>query len=124
MFRICWRRKPVSYPAGVILHRGRIGGAMSERSSYRVVIVGAGFGGIGMALALQRAGIDDFLIVDGGDEIGGTWRDNTYPGAACDVPANLYSFSFWPGRPSRRFPGQPETLSYLQELSAEREIGA
>jgi cation diffusion facilitator CzcD-associated flavoprotein CzcO len=96
---------------------------MSERSSYRVVIVGAGFGGIGMALALQRAGIDDYLILDAGDELGGTWRDNTYPGAACDVPANLYSFSFWPGRPSRRFPAQPETLSYLQDLSAERGIG-
>ena len=96
---------------------------MPERSSYRVVIIGAGFGGIGMALALRRAGIDDFLIIDGADELGGTWRDNTYPGAACDVPANLYSFSFSPGRPSRRFPGQPETLSYLQELSAERGIG-
>jgi cation diffusion facilitator CzcD-associated flavoprotein CzcO len=96
---------------------------MAERSSYRVVIVGAGFGGIGMALALQRAGIDDYLIVDGGDEAGGTWRDNTYPGAACDVPAHLYSFSFSPGRPSRRFPGQPETLSYLQELAAEPGIG-
>jgi cation diffusion facilitator CzcD-associated flavoprotein CzcO len=96
---------------------------MSERSSYRVVIVGAGFGGIGMALALQRAGIDDYLIVDGGDELGGTWRDNTYPGAACDVPASLYSYSFWPGRPSRRFPGQPETLGYLQEVSAQRGLG-
>ena len=95
---------------------------MSQRSSYRVVIVGAGFGGIGMATALQRAGIDDYLIVDGDDELGGTWRDNTYPGAACDVPANLYSFSFWPPRPSRRFPGQPETLSYLQDLAAERGI--
>jgi cation diffusion facilitator CzcD-associated flavoprotein CzcO len=86
-------------------------------------VVGAGFGGIGMALALDRAGIHDYLIVDGGDELGGTWRDNTYPGAACDVPANLYSFSFWPGRPSRRFPGQPETLGYLQELSAQQGLG-
>jgi cation diffusion facilitator CzcD-associated flavoprotein CzcO len=90
---------------------------------YEVIIVGAGFGGIGMAAALHRAGIDDYLIVDGGDEVGGTWRDNTYPGAACDVPANLYSFSFSPGRPSRRFPGQPETLGYLQEVSADRGIG-
>jgi cation diffusion facilitator CzcD-associated flavoprotein CzcO len=96
---------------------------MPEHSSYRVVIVGAGFGGLGMALALERAGITDYLILDAADELGGTWRDNTYPGAACDVPASLYSFSFWPGRPSRRFPGQPETLSYLQELSAQSGLG-
>src|SRR5258708_22155300 len=96
---------------------------MSERSSYRVVIVGAGFGGIGMALALQRAGIDDYLIVDGGDELRGTWRGNTHPGAACHGPANLYSFSFWPRRPSRPFPRQPEALSYLQEPFPDGGVG-
>ena len=77
---------------------------MPGNSSYRVVVVGAGFGGIGMGIALRRAGIEDFLIVDKGDEPGGTWRDNTYPGAACDVPAHLYSFSFRPGRWTSRFP--------------------
>ena len=87
---------------------------MPEHSSYRVIVIGAGFGGIGMALALDRAGIKDFLVIDAADSIGGTWRDNTYPGAACDVPANLYSYSFSPGRPSRRFPSQPETLAYLR----------
>ncbi len=95
---------------------------MPERSSYRVVIIGAGFGGIGMALALQRAGIDDFLIVDSGEGLGGTWRDNTYPGAACDVPSSLYSYSFRPERWTRRFPTQPETLGYLRTVATEHDL--
>jgi cation diffusion facilitator CzcD-associated flavoprotein CzcO len=96
---------------------------MPERSPYRVVVVGAGFGGIGMAMALQRAGIEDFLVVDRGDGLGGTWRYNTYPGAACDVPSNLYSFSFRPGRWSSRFPPQREILAYLHALSEECGLG-
>ena len=90
---------------------------------YRVVVVGAGFGGIGMAIALRRAGIQDFLVVDKGDGPGGTWRDNTYPGAACDVPAHLYSFSFRPGRWSGRFPPQREILDYLCALTEEHGLG-
>ncbi len=93
---------------------------MAGISPYRVVVVGAGFGGIGMAVALKQAGIDDFLIIDRADDLGGTWRDNTYPGLACDVPSNLYSFSFRPGRWSRRFPAQQEILAYLRTLVAER----
>jgi cation diffusion facilitator CzcD-associated flavoprotein CzcO len=85
--------------------------------SYRVVVVGAGFGGIGMGIALRRAGVEDFLIVDKGDGPGGTWRDNTYPGAACDVPAHLYSFSFRPGHWTSRFPPQREILAYLRDLA-------
>ncbi len=96
---------------------------MPEHSSYRVVVVGAGFAGIGMAVALKQAGIEDFLVVDKGDDIGGTWRDNTYPGAACDVPSSLYSFSSRPSRWSRRFPPQREILAYLRLLSAERGLG-
>ena len=91
--------------------------------SYRVVVVGAGFGGIGMAIALQHAGIADFLILDKGNGPGGTWRDNTYPGAACDVPAHLYSFSFRPGRWSGRFPPQCEILAYLCDLAEEHGLG-
>jgi cation diffusion facilitator CzcD-associated flavoprotein CzcO len=97
---------------------------MPEHPPYRVVIVGAGFGGIGMAIALQQAGLDDFLIVDKGDGLGGTWRDNVYPGAACDVPSALYSFSFRPGRWSRRFPPQREILAYLQALADEHGLGS
>src|SRR4051794_5036448 len=59
-----------------------------------IFLVGAGFGGLGAAIKLQEAGERDFLCVDRGSEVGGTWRDNSYPGAACDVPSQLYSFSF------------------------------
>ncbi|MFI0444279.1 flavin-containing monooxygenase [Actinomadura sp. 6N118] len=82
--------------------------------SHSVLIIGSGFGGIGMAVRLRQAGIHDFVILEKADELGGTWRDNTYPGAACDVPSHLYSFSFerktdW----TRRFPLQREILDYL-----------
>ena len=59
-----------------------------------IVIVGAGFGGIGMGIALKQVGFHDFVILDQGDDLGGTWRDNQYPGCACDVPSPLYSYSF------------------------------
>ncbi len=81
-------------------------------------IVGAGFGGIGMGVRLRQAGIEDFTIFDRGETVGGVWRANTYPGAACDVPSHLYSFSFAPGHSwSRRFAPQPEILSYLQGVA-------
>jgi cation diffusion facilitator CzcD-associated flavoprotein CzcO len=93
---------------------------MAEHSPYRVAIVGAGFGGIGMAIALQRAGIEDFVVLDRGDDLGGTWRDNTYPGLTCDIPSNLYSFSFRPGNWTRRYPAQQEILGYLRDIVRER----
>jgi cation diffusion facilitator CzcD-associated flavoprotein CzcO len=80
----------------------------------RVLIIGSGFGGLGMAIQLQRAGIEDFLLLEKAAEVGGTWRDNAYPGAACDVPSHLYSFSFelksdW----TRKFAPQAEIHDYL-----------
>jgi cation diffusion facilitator CzcD-associated flavoprotein CzcO len=80
-----------------------------------VAIVGAGFGGIGMAVALRRAGISNVVVLERAAEIGGTWRDNTYPGCACDIPSMLYSFSFalnpeW----TRTYPPQDEIWSYLR----------
>jgi cation diffusion facilitator CzcD-associated flavoprotein CzcO len=90
---------------------------------YRVVVIGAGFGGIGMAIALKQAGIEDFVVVDRADDLGGTWRDNSYPGLTCDVPSHLYSFSFRPWRWSRRFPARDEILAYLRALVAERGLG-
>ncbi len=90
---------------------------------YRVVVIGAGFGGIGMGVALQQAGIDDFLIVDQAEELGGTWRDNSYPGLCCDVPSSLYSFSFRPWQWSRRFPPRAEILSYLHAVADEHGLG-
>lgn len=62
--------------------------------TYDTLIVGAGFTGVGTAIKLLEAGVDDFIILDRSDRVGGTWRDNTYPGAACDIPSLLYSFSF------------------------------
>ncbi len=85
-----------------------------------VGIVGAGFGGIGMAIRLRQAGIEDFTLFERGDSVGGVWRANVYPGAACDVPSHLYSFSFAPGHDwSRRFAPQEEILSYLNRITDE-----
>lgn len=84
----------------------------------RVGIVGAGFGGIGIAVRLKQAGFYDFTIFERGGSVGGVWRANTYPGAACDVPSHLYSFSFAPGhRWTRRYAPQPEILAYLNEVT-------
>jgi cation diffusion facilitator CzcD-associated flavoprotein CzcO len=91
--------------------------------SYRVVIIGAGFGGLGMAIALKQAGIDDFVVLDRADDLGGTWRDNSYPGLTCDVPSLLYSYSFRPWRWSRRYPPRAEILAYLHALVAEFRLG-
>src|SRR5215475_8917937 len=90
---------------------------------YRVVIIGAGFGGIGMAIRLKQAGIDDFVVIDRASNLGGTWRDNSYPGLTCDVPSLLYSFSFRPWRWTRRFPARDEILAYLRTLVAEHGLG-
>ena len=65
-------------------------------TDHEVIVVGSGFAGIGMAVALRRAGIEDFVVLERADTLGGTWRDNHYPGCGCDVPTPLYSFSFAP----------------------------
>jgi cation diffusion facilitator CzcD-associated flavoprotein CzcO/acetyl esterase/lipase len=93
-------------------------GAPATVQFHDVLIVGGGFGGIGMAVMLKRAGIQDFLILERGAEVGGVWRDNTYPGAACDVPSHLYSFSFEPNAAwSRRFASQDEIHGYLRHCA-------
>jgi cation diffusion facilitator CzcD-associated flavoprotein CzcO len=83
-----------------------------------VLIIGSGFAGLGMAIRLKQAGIDDFLVLEQASTIGGTWRDNHYPGAACDVQSHLYSFSFepWPEW-SREFAPQKEILAYLEHCA-------
>lgn len=82
------------------------------------VIVGAGFSGLCAGIELRRAGIENFVILEKGDGVGGTWRDNTYPGAACDVPSHLYSYSFEPNpKWSRAYGGQPEILAYLEHCA-------
>ena len=66
------------------------------RTGHRVAVIGSGFGGIGAAVRLRREGITDFVVLERADSVGGAWRDNSYPGCACDVPSHLYSFSFAP----------------------------
>ncbi|PRX47220.1 cation diffusion facilitator CzcD-associated flavoprotein CzcO [Prauserella shujinwangii] len=83
-----------------------------------VVIIGSGFSGLGMAIRLRQEGRDDFVILEKADDLGGTWRDNTYPGCACDIRSHMYSFSFaqnpdW----SRSFSGQPEIWAYLRRVA-------
>ncbi|MFD4468045.1 flavin-containing monooxygenase [Rhodococcus sp. NPDC058505] len=85
----------------------------------RVLIVGAGFAGLGMAAALDRAGDRDFLVLEQGAGVGGTWRDNTYPGCACDIPSVQYSYSFAPGDGwTTARAAQPEILGYLRGVAA------
>ncbi|MFT4264259.1 MAG: NAD(P)/FAD-dependent oxidoreductase [Nocardioides sp.] len=84
------------------------------------LIVGAGFGGICAAIKLDEDGETDFLVLDRGDDVGGTWRDNTYPGAACDVPSQLYSYSFAPNPDwSMSFSPQPEIQAYIKRVARE-----
>jgi cation diffusion facilitator CzcD-associated flavoprotein CzcO len=97
---------------------GRVRGLTRRRRSPRVVIIGAGFGGLAAAVALRRKGIDDLLIIERADGVGGTWRQNVYPGAACDIQSHLYSFSFAPNRAwSRTYANQPEILAYLETVA-------
>jgi cation diffusion facilitator CzcD-associated flavoprotein CzcO len=98
--------------------------ADGERRHYGVIIIGSGFAGLGAAIRLVKDGREDFLVIERGSEVGGTWRDNTYPGAACDVPSHLYSYSFelnpdW----SRSFSPQPEIHAYLRGVAAKYGVG-
>jgi cation diffusion facilitator CzcD-associated flavoprotein CzcO len=84
---------------------------------HEVVVVGAGFGGIGTGIALQRKGIHDFAIVDKWDRVGGTWHANTYPGVAVDIPSFIYSFSFEQrGDWSRIFAPGNELRDYADDI--------
>ncbi len=81
-----------------------------------VIVIGAGFGGLATAHHLRESGVTDITVLERADDIGGVWRDNTYPGAACDVPSVLYSWSFAPKRDwTHRYARQPEILGYIRE---------
>lgn len=96
---------------------------MSLSTHTRIAIVGAGFAGIGLAIKLRQAGFDDLLILDRGADLGGTWRDNNYPGCACDVPSQLYSYSFAPNPDwSRTYGTQPEILAYLRAVAEKHDV--
>ncbi|MFI9767134.1 flavin-containing monooxygenase [Streptomyces sp. NPDC052415] len=91
---------------------------MTEHEHVRVAVVGSGFGGLGAAVRLRREGVTDFVVLERASSVGGTWRDNSYPGCACDVPSHLYSFSFapnpdWP----RTFSGQEHIRAYLEHVT-------
>lgn len=88
-----------------------------------VVVIGAGASGIGVAVRLLEAGVEDFCVLEKADRLGGTWRDNTYPGCACDVPSLLYSYSFEPNPDwTRAFAGQEEILDYLEGVADRRDV--
>jgi cation diffusion facilitator CzcD-associated flavoprotein CzcO len=88
-----------------------------------VAIIGSGFGGIGMAARLKRAGITDVVLLERAADLGGTWRDNSYPGAICDVPSHLYSLSFAPNPGwTRSFSPGPEIWEYLRQVAADEGI--
>src|SRR3954449_10505391 len=83
-------------------------------------IIGSGFSGLGMAIRLKQEGIEDFTVLERGDDVGGTWHYNTYPGCACDVPSHLYSFSFAPNPGwSETYSRQPEIRDYLHRVADE-----
>ncbi|MFJ5643074.1 flavin-containing monooxygenase [Streptomyces sp. NPDC093223] len=91
---------------------------MAQHEQVRVAVIGSGFGGLGAAVRLRREGITDFVVLERAGSVGGTWRDNSYPGCACDVPSHLYSFSFapnpdWP----RTFSGQEHIRAYLEHVA-------
>ncbi len=89
-----------------------------------VVIVGAGFAGIGMATQLARRARESFVVIERADAVGGTWRDNTYPGIACDIPAHLYSFSFRPPADwATLYPSGAEIQRYLQQTVDDEGLG-
>ncbi|HYN85019.1 MAG TPA: NAD(P)/FAD-dependent oxidoreductase [Pyrinomonadaceae bacterium] len=84
----------------------------------RIAIIGTGFGGLGAAIRLKQEGFDDFVLFERAGEVGGVWRDNTYPGCACDVESHLYSFSFAPNPEwSHSFSRQPEIWDYLRRCA-------
>ncbi|WP_290690017.1 MULTISPECIES: flavin-containing monooxygenase [unclassified Haematobacter] len=93
---------------------------MAGATHVRTLILGAGFGGLGMGAQLVRAGDEDFVILERAGDIGGVWRENAYPGAACDTEAHLYCYSFFPHlRVSRMYAGREELLGYMGRLAEE-----
>lgn len=96
---------------------------MAKIEKFHVVIIGAGFAGIGAAIKLKQAGFTDFVVLEKADEIGGVWRANTYPGCACDVPSALYSYSFAPNPQwSRVFAQRQEIKTYIQNVAQQFDV--
>jgi len=89
----------------------------------RLAIVGTGFAGLGLAIRLREQGIEDFVLIERAEDVGGTWQANTYPGCQCDVPSHLYSFSFAPNPGwTRTYSRQPEIWKYLRDLATRHDL--
>lgn len=111
---------PASHHTRVPLEEERARPLPDERPSRHVsiAILGTGFSGLGMAMRLKRRGYEDFILIERADNVGGTWRENTYPGCACDIPSHLYSFSFAPNAQwSHFYSSQPEIRDYLRRCA-------
>ena len=94
-----------------------------SKNGPRIAILGAGFSGMGMAIRLREEGFDNFTIYEKAHEVGGTWRENRYPGVACDVPSHLYSFSFDPNpRWTRRYSSGREILEYMKRCASKYDL--
>ena len=94
----------------------------SKKSIFDLVIIGAGFGGIGMAVKAKSANLN-FIVLERGIDFGGTWRDNIYPGSGCDTPSHHYSYSFSPNSNwTRKYSGQKEIKEYLDEVVRRNKI--
>ena len=90
---------------------------LDSPQKFKVAIIGSGFGGLAAAIKLLKSGIDDFIILEKADDVGGTWRENQYPGAACDVQSHMYSLSYAPKTDwSKRYAEAPEIFQYIQNL--------
>lgn len=88
-----------------------------DRPRRSIAVVGGGFGGVGAAVMLRRAGYEDVTVFEKSERVGGVWQQNTYPGASCDVPSHMYEFSFAPNRWSRRFSPQREIRAYVEGVA-------
>jgi cation diffusion facilitator CzcD-associated flavoprotein CzcO len=111
-------RRRLAMPTHSVHDTAPYTGSATIPQHVRVAIVGAGFSGLGLAIRLTQKGINDFVVLERGGDVGGTWRDNTYPGCACDVPSHLYSFSFAPNPAwTRTFSPQREILAYLRSCA-------
>lgn len=93
------------------------------KTQFDIIIIGTGFGGLCMAHKLKQAGYDNILLLEKGDEVGGTWRENTYPGAECDIPSVLYSYSFAPNPAwDFKWAKQPQIFRYLKDFATEHDL--
>ena len=93
---------------------------MVDDKNPSIIIVGTGFGGLCLAAKLKQSGRDDFIMLEKADSLGGTWRENRYPGAECDVGSNLYSFSFFPNPDwNHRWAKQAQILDYQNKFADE-----